>query len=97
MCDYYLKINEFPHEGLENYITNICRRKRGVPPVTLPIGREQAVREENLFTVGVRFPIPIIFVDARFKSIHYLRYELNSFPIEKMPELRIILMAGLQG
>jgi len=53
-------------------------------------------REENLFAVGVRFPIPIVFVGARFKSTQYLRYELNSFPIEKMTELRITLMEGLQ-
>ena len=56
-----------------------------------------AGREDNLFTVVVRFPISIIFVGARFKSAHYLRYELNSFPVEKMPKLRITLMEGLQG
>ena len=53
--------------------------------------------EEDLFTVGVGFPISINFVGARFKSACYLRYELNSFPIEKMPELRITMMDGLQG
>ena len=74
---------------------HLQEEKRSTPGY--PPNWKGADMDENLFTVGVGFPIPIIFVDARFKSARYLRYELNSFPIEKMPELRITLMEGLQG